>query len=294
MRHRLTPLVVVALLTACSTVQPSSDHTANVTVENPSPIAQFLGLGSVAFDEIDRVLLEDWAAGTAAQLRTCLGEQGFDFDPPTRPTDDEAADDSGRYGFGYTTRRFTTEAVGPGLVGYDTAPAVADPNGAYRAGLGPEDGARYDEAVSMCSATITAAEPGALGEFVTTFAVELERLDAAVYTDARSVAAETELEACVVAAGYTYTERAELASLWAEDLAAVEQHLSAQTGVLDDTGRALLSQAQAEEFELAAVYDTCGGFASVDAARLDVRNDLETRFLTDNTERLTPFEGAAG
>lgn len=245
-----------------------------------SPLGAFLGdptYGAVVSPEAGARQAEQ-AIERETLIAECMAGAGFDYvvvEPAdvVRSTaltgvDGQAYDDGSmawatRWGFGITTTRFSTEEVGPDLVGHEregaSAVVAVDPNVAVTASLAPDELERYlttlyggEEGAGTGTGIDDESGGGCLGEairsteavafsFYEEFGADLDALYAAADADRRIEDAVGAVDDCLIDLGFAYRSRRDTFLAFDEQLGAVLAETSHPADALSDLEMATMS-----------------------------------------------------
>lgn len=178
-RSLLPWLVAPTLVLVASCTGPDD---APAEAEGQSPLEAAVGieadqpqLGAPDAEAMASVFDREQRAGDL--IATCMAGQGFEYIswvPPqsTGPSVQVAGgtlEYAETFGFGITTQRFSQEAVGDELLGYETGdeplqPDTTDPNAAIRNVLDPAEQQAYDEAFFGSGPPVPDVDPSQLSE----------------------------------------------------------------------------------------------------------------------------------
>ncbi|MFV0259530.1 MAG: hypothetical protein ACK5PP_13925 [Acidimicrobiales bacterium] len=254
------------LISACGS-DAGGDTSASDGEETSSPLAEYLGLGDVGSDE-GQAQFVAMERERQEFVKECMAEQGFEY-TPLDPSEYMGTASMGdieygttewveTYGFGITTLRFTSEQVGPDLIGVDlsalTSPE-ANPNLAAMDAMSDSEQEAYQEALygealdfdeSMTDEEMaedmdnmdfsamgcegrsyTEADGAGLNEFFLEFQDELADLEERITSDPRIVEAQNEVSACVAEQGLTYDSEEAFADAVEPELSTMGQEPAA-------------------------------------------------------------------
>ncbi|MFV0523855.1 MAG: hypothetical protein ACK5RL_05085 [Acidimicrobiales bacterium] len=231
--------------------------------ETASPLADYLGIGDVRSEDGQAQFIE-MERSRQDFVQQCMAEEGFEY-TPLDPNDYTGFVVTGdieygtpewveTYGFGVSTLRFTTEQVGPDLVGVDLSAlttAENNPNLAAMESMSDSERAAYEKALYGDSIGIdesmtdeeaadasenidfstmgcegrsySEAEGANLVKFFTDFEQELSQMEERISSDPRMVEAGNEVNSCVAEQGLEYTSEEAFTEAVEPDLAAMGQ-----------------------------------------------------------------------
>lgn len=260
MRVFLLLVAIVVFGAACG----SSDDSEAGSGEPSSPIAEFLGEPDfLADEEAARESFVEQERAAEVTIAACMAEQGFEYIPRDvsegdfiigGDDEDYGSDEwTKKWGFGITTSWFSSDQVGPELLGYDDSQFQdqidSDPNQqileamtesereAYEEALWGADFFSFDETLSdeEIQAQLDGQQfegpGGCQGEafdddpffrFYNEFGVELEALEDQLDADPRIVELEREITECVAERGLEYIPERELWDVYQSELQELE------------------------------------------------------------------------
>lgn len=268
--------------------------------------AEELGLGELTEAVVSAVAIEPSEALATFEgqiaiandfTARCMREAGFDWMPVPPPIGGMLAGEPGdpprgtrewaeTYGLGITTRRFSRELVGPGLVGVTGEPgAFVDPNATYVQTLTAEGQASYrrtlqgdggDDLGCQGRPWVEVDELRAGTAIRTSFQTELAEIAVAAFAVPEVVEAEEALTLCVAAQGLPSMDPDDLEAELSAMTSLAQQESDAGSDALSREASDALARAQELEISFALAVHDCreqvGYDAVIDAA---YRSQLE-------------------